>query len=332
MSEAMRWAWQGGGSGEPLRLLPTFKDYLWGGQRLRREFSKASELNPLAESWELSCHEAGLSVIGNGSYAGWTLREYLRENPKHLGSGAEADTEFPLLIKLIDAEQMLSIQVHPDDEYARRVENASGKTEMWYVVDAKPGAGIYYGFKKAVTKNEMAEAIRSKSLTTLLNWVPAQAGDVFYIPAGTIHAIGAGLLIAEVQQSSDITYRLWDYGRVGADGKPRALHIDKALDVTVREHRGPTLPYEPDREVSGGTIRHLVKNERFVVDAIHLCGLIEDCATEKSFVSLLCLSGEGAILWGGNAMAIKKGQSLFLPAGMGGFKLAGMMQVLRTTL
>ena len=328
------WAWERSGAAdrEPLRLAPAFKDYLWGGQRLRKEFGKQTDMNPLAESWELSCHEAGLCVIENGPHAGQTLRDYLRENPEHLCAGAAADMEFPLLIKLIDAEQMLSVQVHPNDEYARRVENASGKTEMWYVVDAKPGAGIYYGFKEAVTRNEMAEAIRSKTLTSMLNWVEAKQGDVFFIPSGTIHAIGAGLLIAEVQQNSNITYRMWDYGRVGADGRPRELHIEKGLDVTVREYRGPTLPYEPDREVPGGTVRHLVKCERFCVDASHLCGLIEETVREESFMSLLCLEGEGALLWGENAMPVKKGQSLFLPAGLGPVKLAGMMQVLKTTL
>lgn len=334
MDNAMRWAWQqsGGKDKEPLRLLPAFKDYLWGGQRLRREFGKETDMNPLAESWELSCHEAGLSVIANGTHAGKTLRDYLREYPSHWSDQAQMDTEFPLLIKLIDAQQMLSVQVHPDDEYARRVENENGKTEMWYVVDAKPGAGIYYGFREAVTRNQMAEAIRSKTLTGMLNWVEANKGDVFFIPAGTIHAIGAGLLVAEVQQNSNVTYRLWDYGRVGADGKTRELHIDKGLDVTVREHRGPTLPYQPDREVLGGTVRHLVKCERFCVDAIHLCGLIEEYASDRSFVSLLCLEGEGALLYGEQAMALKKGQSVFIPAGMGTFKLAGMMEVLKTTL
>lgn len=334
MSNSMRWAWEENACAdrEPLRLAPAFKDYLWGGQRLRREFGKETDMNPLAESWELSCHEAGLSVIRNGEYAGMTLRDYLAKHPDHFSQTAQADTEFPLLIKLIDAQQMLSVQVHPDDEYARRVENASGKTEMWYVVDAKPGAGIYYGFKEAVTRSQMAEAIRSKTLTTMLNWVEAQKGDVFFIPAGTIHAIGAGLLVAEVQQNSNVTYRMWDYGRVGADGKTRELHIEKGLDVTVREYRGPTLPYEPDREVPGGTVRHLVRCERFCVDAIHLCGLIEDFAQKRSFVSLLCLEGEGALLYGEKAMAVKKGESIFIPAGMGKYKLAGMMQVLKTTL
>jgi len=315
-----------------MKLLPAFKDYLWGGQRLKTEYGKKTDMNPLAESWELSCHEAGLSLIADGPNAGKPLRDYLRKHPSHMSCRADADTEFPLLIKLIDAEQMLSVQVHPDDEYARRVEHSSGKTEMWYVVSARSGAGIYYGFAEPVTRSEMAEAIRSKTLTAQLNWVEAQAGDVFYIPAGTVHAIGAGLLIAEVQQNSNVTYRLWDYGRIGADGKPRELHIGKALDVTVREKRGPTLPYEPDREVPGGRVRHLVKDERFVVDAIHLCGLIEDFAGEESFVSLLCLEGEGALLWGESAMPMRKGQSVFLPAGLGAFRLAGMMQVLKTTL
>jgi len=332
--DSNRWSWQAQAAEGviPLRLAPAFKDYLWGGQRLRREFGKKTDMNPLAESWELSCHEAGLCVIENGPFAGRALRDYLREYPQHLSAGADAGAEFPLLIKLIDAEQMLSVQVHPDDAYARRVENASGKTEMWYVVDAKPGAGIYYGFREAVTRNEMAEAIRSKTLTSMLNWVQAQKGDVFFIPSGTIHAIGAGLLVAEVQQNSNITYRMWDYGRIGADGKPRELHIEKGLDVTVREHRGPTLPYEPDREVPGGRVRHLVRCERFCVDVIHLCGLIEDYAAAASFVSLLCLEGEGALLWGESAMPLKKGQSVFVPAGLGGFKLAGMMEILRTTL
>ena len=315
-----------------MKLLPAFKDYLWGGQRLRTQFGKKTDMTPLAESWELSCHEAGLSLIADGPHAGRSLSDYLREHPSHMSSRADADTEFPLLIKLIDAEQMLSVQVHPDDDYARRVEHSSGKTEMWYVVSAKSGAGIYYGFKEPVTRNEMAEAIRSKTLTTQLNWVEAQPGDVFYIPAGTVHAIGAGLLIAEVQQNSNVTYRLWDYGRIGADGKPRDLHIDKALDVTVRERRAPTLPYQPDREVPGGRVRHLVKDERFVVDAIHLCGLIEEYAGEESFVSLLCLEGDGALLWGDNAMPVQKGDSIFIPAGLGPFKLAGMMQALKTTL
>ena len=316
----------------PLFLAPAFKDYLWGGQRLRREYGKQTDMNPLAESWELSCHGAGLSVIENGAHAGWTLRDYLKAYPQHLCAGADAQTEFPLLIKLIDAEANLSVQVHPDDDYARRVEHTNGKTEMWYVVDAKPGAGIYYGFKETVTREQMAAAIEEKTLPSLLNWVEAKAGDVFFIPAGTVHAIGAGLLIAEVQQNSDVTYRLWDYNRVGADGKPRALHIAQALDVSERAPRAATQPYAPDEALDGCRIRHLVKNARFTVDVLDLDGALDAFVGEESFVSLLCLDGAGAILHGGERMAIRKGQSIFLPAGMGEYRIEGKMALLKTTL
>lgn len=314
----------------PIFLSPAFKDYIWGGERLRREYAKQTDMNPLAESWELSCHEAGLSVIENGAHAGWTLRDYLRAYPQHMG--ADAPTEFPLLIKLIDAEANLSIQVHPDDDYARRMEHANGKMEMWYVVDAKPGAGIYYGFKDTVTRERMAAAIEEKTLPSLLNWVEAKAGDFFFIPAGTVHAIGAGLLIAEVQQSSDVTYRLWDYNRVGADGKPRTLHIAQALDVSMRAPRAATQPYAPDCVLTGCRIRHLVKDAHFTVDVLHLDGAMEAIVGTESFVSLLCFDGAGAILQGGERMMVPKGQSVFLPAGMGEYQLEGRMTLLKTTL
>ena len=318
----------------PLRLSPAFKDYLWGGERLKQDFGKQTDMSPLAESWELSCHPAGPSVIADGPWAGRTLADYLRENPQHLCAGAQADTEFPLLIKLIDAAQPLSVQVHPDDAYARTRENGQlGKTEMWYVVDAAPGAGIYYGFRRETTLEEMERAIRENTLTDLLNWVDARPGDVFFIPAGTVHAIGAGLLIAEVQQSSNLTYRVYDYGRVGADGKTRELHIEKALDVALRERpQTPVGPTQPAREVPGGSEQPLVSCSRFSVSALTVDALMTDEATERSFVSLLCLSGEGALLCGGEQMTIKKGQSVFLPAGMGAYQLTGAMRLLRTTL
>ena len=318
----------------PLRLSPAFKDYLWGGERLKEDYGKKTDMSPLAESWELSCHPAGPSVIANGPWAGKTLTAYLEANPQHLRAGAEAGTEFPLLIKLIDAAQSLSVQVHPDDEYARTKENGQlGKTEMWYVVDAKPGAGIYYGFKRPTTLEEMEAAIRENTLTELLNWVEAKPGDVFFIPAGTVHAIGAGLLIAEVQQSSNLTYRVYDYGRVGADGKPRELHIAKALDVAKRERpETPVGPTEPAHDVPGGRLQPLVACDRFNVSELTVSGLMEENVTPESFVSLLCLEGEGVLLCGGESLALAKGQSVFLPAGMGACRLAGEMRLLRTTL
>ena len=318
----------------PLLLSPAFKDYLWGGERLKEDYGKKTDMTPLAESWELSCHPAGPSVIENGPWAGKTLAAYLSANPQHLRAGAETGAEFPLLIKLIDAAQALSLQVHPDDEYARTRENGQlGKTEMWYVVDAKPGAGIYYGFKRPTTLEEMEAAIRENTLTDLLNWVEAKPGDVFFIPAGTVHAIGAGLLIAEVQQSSNLTYRVYDYGRVGADGKPRELHIAKALDVAKRERpQTPVGPTEPAHDVPGGRVQPLVACDRFTVSELSVDGLMEENVTPESFVALLCLEGEGALLCGGESYALAKGQSVFLPAGMGACKLAGSMRLLRTQL
>ena len=318
----------------PLLLSPAFKDYLWGGERLKEDYGKKTDMTPLAESWELSCHPAGPSVIENGPWAGKTLAAYLSANPQHLRAGAETGAEFPLLIKLIDAAQSLSVQVHPDDEYARTRENGQlGKTEMWYVVDAKPGAGIYYGFKRPTTIEEMEKAICENTLTDLLSWVEAKPGDVFFIPAGTVHAIGAGLLIAEVQQSSNLTYRVYDYGRVGADGKPRELHIAKALDVAKRERpQTPVGPTEPARDVPGGRVQPLVACDRFTVSELAVDGLMEENVTPESFVALLCLSGEGALLCGGESYALAKGQSVFLPAGMGACKLAGSMRLLRTQL
>ena len=225
------------------------------------------------------------------------------------------------------------MQVHPDDAYARRVENSFGKTEMWVVVDAQEGAGIYYGFKEAISLEEMETAIRENTLTDRLNWVSAKPGDVFFIPAGTVHAIGAGLLIAEVQQSSNLTYRVYDYGRVGADGKPRALHIAKALDVALRNRPTcPVGPTEPAQEVPGGRVQPLVCCDRFDVSRLEVCGVMQGTAGEESFHALLCLRGEGAILAGGESLPIAKGQSLFIPAGMGDYRLAGDMTLLRTTL
>ena len=229
----------------PLLLSPAFKDYIWGGNRLKRDWGKRTDMTPLAESWELSCHAAGPSVIAGGAYAGRTLEEYLTEHPQDAGTKAQNAGAFPLLIKLIDAAGPLSVQVHPDDAYAREFEHSLGKSEMWLVLDASEGAGIYYGFKRETSLAEMRAAIENNTLTELLSWVPAKTGDCFFIPAGTVHAIGAGLMVAEVQQSSNLTYRVYDYGRVGADGRPRELHIDKALDVA--DLHGSAEPRQPLR-------------------------------------------------------------------------------------
>ena len=231
-----------------LKLDAPCKDYLWGGTRLRDEYGKKSDKEKLAESWELSCHKDGQSVIANGEFEGKTLTEYIDKCGKGiLGKKCERFEYFPILIKLIDAKDNLSVQVHPDNEYAMRVEGEYGKTEMWYIVDREEGAELLYGFKKEISREEFAERIKNNTLLEVTNNVPVHKGDVFFIDAGTLHAIGKGILIAEIQQNSNTTYRIYDYGRVGADGKPRELHIEKACEVT--QLTPPVRPTKPMGEI-----------------------------------------------------------------------------------
>ena len=232
---------------------------------------------------------------------------------------------------LIDAAGPLSVQVHPDDAYAREFEHSLGKSEMWLVLDASEGAGIYYGFKRETSLAEMRAAIENNTLTELLSWVPAKTGDCFFIPAGTVHAIGAGLMVAEVQQSSNLTYRVYDYGRVGADGRPRELHIDKALAVARREPpKDPCRPDRTGRAVAGGRIQPLFSCDKFTTETRTVEGEMADSVSPESFVSLLVLAGEGTIKHGGETYPVKKGQSVFLPAGLGDYALTGRMKLLRT--
>ncbi len=316
----------------PLKLQPAFKDYLWGGERLKTEYGKRTALSPLAESWELSCHKDGPSLIAEGPYAGRALAEYVAENPACLGTKHRGGA-FPVLIKLIDAAKPLSVQVHPSDDYAQRMEGEPGKTEMWYVVDAAPGAALYYGFSKEITREEAAKRIADGTLTDVLNAVPVQAGDVFFIEAGTVHAIGAGILIAEIQQNSNTTYRVFDYGRVGADGKPRALHVEKALDVArLCPPARPAGPMGRPETTGGLTDTLLAECEYFTARLLAVRGSAPLRAGAESFHSLLCLGGEGAVVWNGRALAFQKGDSLLLPAGLGAYRIAGDAQLILTTL
>lgn len=219
-----------------LKLKPACKGYLWGGSRLKNEYNKEFEGDVLAETWELSCHPDGSSRIVNGVFAGRTLREYIAAMGKRvLGSNCQVFQEFPILIKFIDAKDNLSIQVHPNNMDALENENQYGKTEMWYVLDAEPGAFLYYGFKHPISRAEFRERIEQNTLLEVLNAVPVHKGDLFYIPAGTLHAICKNIVIAEIQQNSNVTYRVYDYGRVGADGMPRQLHAEQAMDVVKLE-------------------------------------------------------------------------------------------------
>lgn len=299
-----------------LKLKPACKDYLWGGSKLREEYNISSDLHPLAEAWVLSCHPDGPSVVENGPDAGLTLPQYIEKHGREvLGKNCARFEDFPILTKFIDAKGDLSIQVHPDNAYALEHEGQYGKTEMWYVLEAEPDAFLYYGFKHPITKEEYKERIENNTLTEVLNAAPVKKGDVFFIPAGTLHAICKGIVIAEIQQNSNVTYRVYDYGRLGADGKPRQLHVAQALEVTQ------CTPPQP--QDFGG---HLATCEYFTADAVR--GSAEGVCDEDSFTSLLITDGEGVLSCGGEETAVRKGDSLFLPAGSGDWKLTGSASAL----
>lgn len=318
-----------------MKTNPAFKDYLWGGTRLKTEFGKHSDLKCVAESWELSCHPDGPCTIANGAYAGQTLSDFIAHaGAAALGTHGARFDRFPVLIKLIDAKQNLSVQVHPDNEYAMRVEGEPGKTEMWYIVDCDPGAQLIYGFESEISKAEFAARIQDQTLLDVVHTVPVHKGDVFFIASGTLHAIGAGILIAEIQQNSNTTYRVYDYGRVGADGKPRALHIDQALDVT---RRGPANPQHiPVDAVStpDWDDRLLASCEYFTVHEIRMHGARTMNVDETSFHSLLCTEcdTELTVSCSANTVTLRKGESAFLPANCGTYTISGDGVVLLTTV
>lgn len=310
-----------------LKLRPSYKDYIWGGHRLVEEYGKEYDGDILAESWELSCHPDGPSTIVNGVHAGKTLQRYIEEAGKEvLGSHCRRFKDFPILIKFIDARDNLSIQVHPDNRYALKNEGQYGKTEMWYVVDAGKEAFLYYGFQKEISKEEFARRIEEDTLLDVLNAVPVHKGDVLFIESGTIHAIGKDILIAEIQQNSNVTYRVYDYGRVGKDGKKRDLHIEKALAVTNR------VPIIRDNS----SYPHVADCDYFTVDKLNLDGRfmkrMEGNVSDASFASILILDGEGTITSGGETLAYKKGESFFLPAGSGVYQVEGFCDALVTTI
>lgn len=310
-----------------LKLKPSFKDYLWGGQRLKNEYNKNYDGEVLAESWELSCHSDGPSTISNGKYAGKTLNEYIEaEGSKVLGGNCDKFEDFPILIKFIDAKDNLSIQVHPDNTYALKTEGQYGKTEMWYVMDCQEGAFLYYGFYEDISKTEFEERIANDTLTEVLNKVYVQKGDVLFIEAGTIHAIGKDILIAEIQQNSNVTYRVYDYGRVGKDGKKRELHVQKALDVTNRA----------SMQRSKNFIPHVAQCEYFTVDKLYLDGEIMRNMTgivkEDSFANVLFLEGSGTISCQGETLDFQKGDSFFMTAGSGAYTVCGSCEALITTI
>ena len=313
-----------------VKLTPHCTDYIWGGNRLREEYGKKLDSDKIAESWELSCHKDGQSVVATGEHSGKTLSQYIEAKGKGvLGTNCERFEYFPILIKLIDAKDNLSVQVHPNNDYAMRVEGEYGKNEMWYIVDCNEGAELLYGFKHEISREEFAQRIQNNTLLEVTNNVPVHKGDVFFIEAGTLHAIGKGILIAEIQQNSNTTYRIYDYGRVGADGKPRQLHVEKACDVTeLVPPRYPTTPQGAPEAISGGTKTLLRSCEYFNVNKLSVDGTVTLSADSGSFNSLLVLDGECRVECGDGAVTAAKGDSIFVDAGTGEYTITGKAEII----
>lgn len=309
----------------PMKLEAPLKDYLWGGTRLKDEYGKKTNLDKVAESWELACHKDGKSKIVNGEAAGLFLEDWLAGQDKSvLGTNAASFLYFPLLIKLIDAKGDLSVQVHPDNDYAMRVEGEYGKTEMWYIVDCEPGASLLYGFKEKISKEEFERRIADNTLLEVCNRVPVKKGDVFFIDSGTLHAIGKGILICEIQQNSNTTYRIYDYGRVGKDGKPRELHVKKAIDVTKLEPpTKPTTALAKIDIIPGLDMKLLAECEYFTAYHATLKGEASLKAGSESFQTFTVLSGSLKLTSGDTVLDFYKGESVFIPAGLGIYTLTG---------
>lgn len=317
----------------PIFLRPSGKDYLWGGNRLNADFGKAIPLSPLAETWECSTHPDGSSFAFGGKFDGRSLAEILRAHPEYLGTRHAGETGLPILVKFIDARENLSVQVHPDDVYARTQENGQlGKTEMWYVLDASENSRLVYGLSRDAEAATLRRAISEGTLGKYLQWVPIRKDDVFFIPAGTIHAIGAGALVAEIQENSNLTYRLYDYDRVGKDGKKRELHIDKALAVAnLRSSAEPRQPLRVLKYRQGAASELLTRCKYFEVYRMIVNTERQQVhyrADEMAFRVLLCVRGWGTVSFRSGNTPFRKGDCVFVPADSEVLTICGQAQFL----
>lgn len=310
----------------PFKFTPVYKDYLWGGSRIPKVFNRNMPEGVYAESWEISTHPDGATAIANGSLAGKTLGDLLPDHKAEiLGSHVKGD-DFPLLIKLIDARDKLSVQVHPNDGNADDV-NGDPKTEMWYFLEGDADAQIYCGLKPGIGKEEFLQAMENKTFADILQSIPAEPGDAVFVPGGRVHAIGTGCLILEIQQNSNTTYRLYDWDRTDANGNSRELHIDKALQVIDWENNG-----DPHCDVHGTTIQSC---EYFQLDRHELSEETAFPNLGKSFQALFIDKGEGIIRWADGEEKLSLGQSWLVPAALGDFEIIpedGPVTVLRTTI
>lgn len=317
----------------PLKMHPCYKEYLWGGSRLKSEYGKTDAPSVTAESWELASHRDGISTVAEGPLAGKTIAELAELDRAGFWGTQCVDGDFPILIKLIDAKQDLSVQVHPSDVTARLELGECGKAEMWYIVDCEPKAGIYYGFSRKMTSEEFVQRAQDGSICEVLNWVPVSKGDVFYILPGTIHAIGAGVVIAEIQQNSNTTFRVYDYQRKDVHGKMRPLHLERAAQVMNYE---PVVPEECKANnvtvFPEFTLTEMFSCRYFRAYKVDVHDVINLTCDGSSFHHVLCVSGIAFLHHQNQAFLLSKGDSYFLPANLGNYQITGRCRVLLSRL
>lgn len=319
---------------EILKLEPAYKDYLWGGSKLVSDYNKHAPFDIVAESWEVSTHPDGSSIVLNGKFKDRPFREYIEKmGDKVIGSNHQAGSEFPILIKFIDAKSDLSIQVHPDDEYALKHEGEYGKTEMWYILDAEVDASIYYGTSKTMSKAELKVAIDNNTILDYLNVVPVKKGDVIFVEAGSIHAIGGGIALCEIQQNSNTTYRLYDFNRKDQAGNLRDLHIEESIAVANLEPLDTDFKSKyPLEAYDYGKRQMLVDSNYFKVEKVNLAGGYSSVVDEKSFKAITVLAGELKIKADDSELHLAKGDSAFIPANMGAVSFVGECEFLATRI
>ena len=315
----------------PLLFEPISKERIWGGTKLKEVLNKSFDGHQIGESWELSTVDNDISVVVNGAFEGLNLNQLIEKYPTEvlgIKSIQYFGNNFPLLFKFIDAKEDLSIQVHPNDALAKERHNSFGKTEMWYVMQADEKARLVVGFKDKTNRKEYQKHLENKTLVAVLNETPVKVGDAFFLETGTVHAIGGGVLLAEIQQTSDITYRLYDWDRVDANGVGRELHTDLALDAINFEPKNTKLDYEVVKNKSV----NLVECPFFKTNILQISDIYNWKKTKESFTVLMCTEGSFTIIMLHFKAEFKKGDTILIPAIIDGFEIIGEATLLEITI
>ncbi len=318
----------------PLKFIPIQQEKIWGGTLLNSVLHKQPVSNSVGESWEISAIEGFVSVVSNGAMKGKNLQDIINEYPQELlGQKVykKFNKTFPLLIKFIDAREDLSVQLHPDDILAQQRHNSLGKEEMWYIVQADKDSKLYLGFDQELNKATLLEHIQNKTLPGILHQQPVTAGDVFHITPGLVHSIGGGILLAEIQQSSDVTYRLYDWDRTDNQGKSRTLHIEESLDaIDYDYHKSPEIPYEMLKNQT----KTLVNGNYFKTNIIALTTSYQPVRQQESFVVYMCVEGKGSIRYNSIHYTLSKGETILIPSCINDYEILsgeGTMKLLEVT-